>query len=157
MCTVNLIFSSILCSLPSSMLQRWGTRLRSTPGHRNLTTSSWHLKVSQVWISCQHNTTVAIWHLRWFSEHCHFASRATAQASVGGPDGGGGDEVEGPLRLLQRLPCCWSRLGQCLWHLSSQACTGGKICEIWDSSRFCNRNSVLQLNSPSRARWRRTQ
>ena len=38
--------------------------------------------------------------------------RSAVQAAAGGPDGGGGDEAQGSLRILLRVPCCRPGLGQ---------------------------------------------
>ena len=53
-----------------------------------------------------------------------FLLRVATQASAGRPYCGGGDEVEGALRLLQWIPRRRSRLRQCLRHISAQARTG---------------------------------
>ena len=50
--------------------------------------------------------------------------RVATQASAGRPHCGGGDEVEGALRLLKRIPRRRSRLRQCLRHISAQARSG---------------------------------
>jgi hypothetical protein len=53
-------------------------------------------------------------------------SRPAVQASAGGPDRGGGDEAEGALRLLLRLPCRRPGLGQVTHGLINHRETNAK-------------------------------
>ena len=65
-----------------------------------------------------------------------FLLRVATQASAGRPHCGGGDEVEGALRLLQWIPRRRSRLRQCLRHISAQARTGWDLAEHHGGDTF---------------------